>query len=151
MKRSLPTERLGIFVCSRAKGIPCFFRGANDRVDSPNTKASQPPERIGGCTGARTGEPICERPMTRPPDERGSPRWEAMKGGRVDSPTHYVTCTLSRPRSLDFMLDSTSDMTRKNLDLRLDLHDHHAVTTHRVIYRISSPCYLPLPLPRQRE
>lgn len=70
--------------------------------------------------------------MTRPPEERRTPRSERVRGERIESRTHSVTRTLSRPRSSASMLDSTSATTRRDLHLCLDLFEHRVLTTQQI-------------------
>lgn len=70
--------------------------------------------------------------MTRPPRDRQVPRSEAAGGGRVGSPTRYVSRTFPRSRSSASILDSASGTTRRDLRLCLDLHEHRVLTTHQI-------------------
>ena len=70
--------------------------------------------------------------MTRPPEERRTPRSEGVRGERMDSRTRSVTRTLPRSRSSASMLHSASATTRRDLQLCLDLFDHRVLTTRHI-------------------
>jgi hypothetical protein len=120
-------------------------------MTSLNYHASQPAERIHGRTGGHIGERIGERPMTRSRQGRRMPRSRTVRDGRVDPPTHYVALRFGVLAPWISCLIPRQTRPERTKEFCLSLHDHQAVTTHRISSRISVQLQLPLPLPRRRE